>query len=72
MTYEWVKGKYSGVAAKHVLGLANAGVGYFILDTIGNEVIAAFRRAVDSPTPDHLIKLDSIEQDKLEKRFLQR
>lgn len=72
MQYDWVVGRFKGDKAKNVINHAGAGLGYFILDTLGvgqsQTVIAAFRRACDSPIPEHLeLVTDSKKIDKLEK-----
>lgn len=77
MEYEWVSAKYDGKSADTVSALANSGIGYFILADSGRgntrEVIAAFRRAIDSPTPDHLLPIiDSHKIKDLERKHLNR
>ena len=55
---EWVIGSFKGDRAKSVQENADAGVGYSIIDSGGSglnrQVVVAFRRAVDSPLPEHL------------------
>lgn len=74
MNYEWVSGSYEGEKATKVAGLANSGIGYYILaDTGGRsnrQIVAAFRRAVDGPTPHHLLVVrNGSKVDDLEKQF---
>jgi len=58
MLCKWVIGRWSGKQAKSVEDHAAAGLTYFIIDASGRgegrEVVAAFRRACDSPVPEHL------------------
>lgn len=58
MQVEWVLGRFIGDRAKSVIDHANAGMGYFIIEQgkQGNQqtCLAAFRRAMDSPVPEHL------------------
>ena len=62
MKYEWVIGKYEGDKANKVVELANASVGYFLLEQGGRggtkEAIVAFKRPIDGPTPEHLEVID--------------
>jgi hypothetical protein len=64
MNSEWVIGFYIGEQAKRILEHASAGIGYFVLDQgrQGNQatVQAALRRAIDSPTPDHLQRVTDL------------
>ena len=77
MKTEWVIGQYTGKEAESVEGHANAGIGYFIIDTAGRgvnrTVVAAFRRVCDSPTPPHLQKVhDKFKLEAWEKRRAER
>ena len=69
--YEWVMARYVGDQAKHVMGLAQQGIGYHILeqpDKGSAWVVVAFRRPT-GPLPDHLTKIqDERLIKKLEKR----
>lgn len=60
MDFTWVVGFYKGKKAESIRDHANAGIGYFILDQFGKgnglEIEAGFRRANDSPIPNHLVK----------------
>jgi hypothetical protein len=74
MNYEWVSAKYDGEQATRVAESANAGIGYFKLADNGRgntrEVIVAFKRPIDSPTPDHLLPiLDITKIEDLEKKM---
>ncbi len=73
----WVVGSFDGEAAKSVQAHADAGIGYIILDSAGrgqsSTVVAAFRRAEDSPLPPHLEEVrDPAKIDKYEKIRKQR
>lgn len=70
--YDWVVGRFKGDRAKSVINHTGAGMAYFVLDTIGvgqsQTVIAAFRKACDSPIPEHLELVTDIRKiEKLEK-----
>jgi hypothetical protein len=58
MKIEWVIGRAIGDRAKSIMDHANAGIGYFIMESgkQGNQqtCLYAFRRAADAPVPDHL------------------
>lgn len=70
MEMEWVKGRYEGERAKSVSAHADSGLGYVILergrDGMQQYVMAASRRAVDSPIPPHLLPLTGFEIKKCE------
>jgi hypothetical protein len=54
---EWIKAKYTGLQAKHVLALANEGIGYYILERPDHGdawVLCALLRAKVGPLPDHV------------------
>lgn len=77
MMCEWVIGRYIGEQAKSVIAHANAGSGYFLLDQgkqgVQQTCLAAFRRAMDSPVPDHLDRVvDPFMVKKLNDRYEQR
>lgn len=76
MQYEWVIGSFKGDKGKQVKELANAGVGYFVRQEAGRgteyTVEVAFKRAIDSPTPEHLVPADLFQSEKLEKLARQR
>jgi hypothetical protein len=76
MKFEWCIGLYEGDKANYILSLANEGVGYFIRRTEGSgkglRVEAAFRRPLDSPTPDHLMVADPAASIKLDRLFAER
>jgi hypothetical protein len=77
MKSEWVIGQFTGEQANSVDAHANAGMGYFIIDTAGRgvnrTVVAAFRRVCDSPTPAHLQKVtDPFKIQTWEKRRMER
>lgn len=77
MQCEWVIGRYKGDRAKSIKAHAEAGIGYIIVDVFGTggaqEVVAVFRRACDSPLPDHLqLVRDPYKIQKYEKIFKQR
>lgn len=61
MLVEWVIGRAIGDRAKSILDHAHAGMGYQILEQgkQGNQAFClyAFRRAMDSPVPDHLTRV---------------
>lgn len=64
---EWVAGRFEGKMAIEVKGLAKERMGYFILDQGVEWVNAAFRRPINSSTPDHLTKIiDPFQIAKLE------
>ena len=72
MNYEWVIGTYKGDDAKYVSALADMGIGYFKMDELAKgrstEVAVAFRRPIDSPTPEHLLRItDEKKINKFEK-----
>lgn len=67
---EWVIGRYKGERAKSVLAHSDHGISYIILDSstgrgVALEVLAAHRRACDSPVPQHLEKVT--DQNKIAK-----
>lgn len=72
MMAEWVVGVFEGQQAKSVIDHADAGLTYIVLERGGNkfnpQCTAAFRRAMDSPLPAHLIavkdpkKIDEYER----------
>lgn len=68
---EWVIGTYTGDRAKSVKAHADAGMGYFIRSESGRgtayEVEAAFLRATDSPLPEHLVKANFGQAQKLDR-----
>ena len=72
MNYEWVIGTYSGDNAKYVSALADMGIGYFKMGELAkgrtSEVAVAFRRPLDGPTPEHLLRItDESKIRRLEK-----
>lgn len=76
MEYQWVIGKFNGEKARSVLDHAGAGIGYFIRQQNGVgkniEVEAAFRRAMDSPIPEHLVEATPKQVEVLEKMLNER
>lgn len=75
--YEWVSARYDGKKADDIAAMAHYGVGYYIMADSGKgntrEVIAAFRRAIDSPTPEHLMAIRDYDKIKdLEDKHLNR
>lgn len=72
MMGEWVIGLATGEQAKHIEGLANEGVGYFVRRSEGKgaskTVEYAFLRPADQPCPHHLRVADAFETKKLEER----
>lgn len=70
MKFEWVKGRYTGKKATSVIEHADEGIGYIIIEKGKDKneafVIAAFRRALDSPRPHHLEELSEYELRKVE------
>jgi len=73
----WVVGSFEGEQAKRVVDHADAGVGYIILERAGSKVhpavLAAFRRAEDSPIPVHLNEVkDHYKIEKYEETRRQR
>lgn len=73
---EWVLAKYKGEKAVQQEALAQAGVGYILVDSSGTgknrEIIVAFRRIVDGPRPDHLTPVSWDKVKEYEKTRIQR
>ena len=62
MQAEWVMAQYSGEQAKSVIGLANEGIRYKILEQPqkgSGWVKVAFRRPLDKARPQHLAPVTS-------------
>jgi hypothetical protein len=74
MHVEWCIGRAVGDRAKSIIDHANSGVGYFIMEQ-GKQgaqtfCLYAFRRAADSPVPEHLTRVvDPFQQKKLDDRY---
>ncbi len=71
--YEWVTAKYTGEQAKKVADLAASNTGYIeIAKSMGGanmEIVVAFARPIDSPTPEHLMKvIDTSKINEFEKK----
>lgn len=76
MEYEWVIGRFTGERAKSVKAHADAGIGYFIRQELGQgmayAVEAAFRRPCDGLLPEHLERVTWSQASKLEKMLQER
>lgn len=74
--YEWVIGRYDGDRGASVQEHADAGLTYFIRQSTGHgknrSVVAAFRRPLIGPCPDHLEKADEYQVKKLEEKLEKR
>ena len=61
----FVKRQYEGVAAKRVVALAGAGIGYYVLENLGaNIVVAVFR--VAGATPRNCARIYGAELERAE------
>lgn len=61
----FVKRQYEGVAAKRVVALAGAGIGYYVMESLGaNIVVAAFR--VAGAVPRNCVKIYGEELERAE------
>lgn len=73
MRYENVKCGFRGDKAKHVLALANEGIGYVVLKAGKLEgqafCVAAFKRPLDRPRADHHEQLTDYERRKVEEKW---
>lgn len=72
MQYDWVLARYHNTneTGKKVLELANAGVGYHIINkgrTKTEDVIVAFKYVANKPLPHHLTYATKQQCEKLEK-----
>lgn len=76
MDAQWVIGIASGKEAEAVLSHAHSGLGYFIRKQSGKgkniDVEYAFKRAQDSPLPDHLALPDKYQIQKLDELYEKR
>lgn len=73
----WVVASYEGAQAKHVLGLADAGCAYIVLEVGGSKmrpaVLAASRFPLDRPIPAHLTEVrDEKRAAKFDETLLRR
>jgi hypothetical protein len=57
---EWCAGRFTGDQAKYISGMADQGIGYYVLERPekGHAWIkVAFRRAIDKARPEHLVPI---------------